>query len=73
MLYGFSSLFVVVFSTFPLFRSENLYHFELMLKVRKIQEESGLERGGGFVLFFNGHSIMTVIQYIYEAGTSRRQ
>ena len=35
------------FQPFPLFRSENLYHFELMLKVRKIQEESGLERGVG--------------------------
>ena len=70
----FQVFLLLFFQPFPLFRSENLYHFELMLKVRKIQEESGLERGGGcFFLFFFGHSIMTVIQYIYEADTSRRQ
>ena len=49
MLYCFSSFLLLFFQPFPLFRSENLYHFELMLKVRKIQEESGLDRGGGFM------------------------
>ena len=49
MLYGFSSFFS---QPFPLFNSENLYHFELVLKVGKIQEESGLESGGGGGVFF---------------------
>ena len=49
----FSSFFFYFsFQPSPLYRSENLYHFELMLKVGKIQEESGLERGGGVFFFF---------------------
>ena len=43
---------LLFFQPFILFRSDNLYHFKLMLKVDRIQEESGLERGGGVFFFF---------------------